>query len=50
MKDKNWKGKRSHKATKYPWIEKVKQEIIFGKRSQRKKAKQLKRENTNAKK
>jgi len=43
MKDKNKKGKRSHKATKYSWMEKIREKLNFGKKSKRKKAKKLKR-------
>jgi uncharacterized protein Veg len=43
MKDKNWKGKRSHQADKYPHKQKIKDEINFGKKSQRKKLKKLKK-------
>lgn len=43
MKDKNKKGKRSHRGMKYPWIEKIREKLSFGKKSKRKKAKKAKR-------
>jgi len=40
MKDKNWKGKRSHKGTKRDWIkERYPQLFDVGKQSRRKKSK-----------
>ena len=43
MKDKNKKGKRSHRGMKYTWIEKIREQLNFGKKSKRKKAKKAKR-------
>jgi hypothetical protein len=43
MKDKNKKGKRSHRGMKYAWIEKIREQLNFGKKSKRKKAKKAKR-------
>ena len=37
MKDKNKKGKRSHRGMKYTWIEKIREKLNFGKKSKRKK-------------
>ena len=40
MKDKNWKGKRSHQATKRDWVKKRYPELFSpGKQRQRKKRK-----------
>ena len=44
MKDKNKKGKRSHRGMKYTWIEKIREKLNFGKKSKRKKAKKAKRQ------
>ena len=46
MKDKNYKGKRSHTAQKRPWIRKMFPELFSGsgKRSARKKKKRQERD------